>query len=262
MSYPARSTGLPLPPRAGWARASRPPARQHAGTTRAPASAGSGLLELLLVVTLMAIVAAAGLHFAGSRQEALRSDLALVELVRLKDAVLAFERDTGHLPRQGPFALADDSRPGRVATPELGPLWFHHPFNIVQLLEQPVDPNGRAVLPFSIDTGRGWRGPYLRHGTEGLVRAGTGLAHDGSGDPTAGSLLDPMPAVADPFDHHRPTAEGFLAWSPPLTDGPTPLGRPIALVGFDDPALARLIGFGPNGRYEEGEGDDLVLPLR
>ncbi len=221
---------------------------------------GLSLLELLVVAAILAIVAAGAVRLFSAQGSELKEELALVELTRLRDALRQFREDTGHLPRSGPFGLAVDGPPGQVAIPLQGADWFRSPANVIQLLEQPVAENGQPIMPFDPNTGRGWRGPYLAHGTEGFVSIGSALGPDGMGRPLDGALVVQVPAVADPFDQHLPIGN-FLVWANSLGASIGRLGRPILLVDMEEPSQARLISFGPDGVYQAGAGDDLVMPV-
>jgi len=192
-----------------------------ARSSNSPARAFT-LLELLCVVGVMAVMAGNAAMLALDGRCAAADELTCVRLAELRNAIVRFRRDTGHLPKTGPFALVADG--GRVASPVEGEAWFRSPANLAQLFEQPRDAGGRAILPWSIDEHRGWRGPYLQPGAR-LVDLGDGLAD--------------VPAV---LDAHSPD------------------GHPLFLIGLDT-GVPTLVSSGANGVYESGGGDDTVVPV-
>ncbi|MBI4615923.1 MAG: prepilin-type N-terminal cleavage/methylation domain-containing protein [Planctomycetes bacterium] len=219
---------------------------------------GFTLLELLVVIAILAIVAgAAVVAFEGVETEA-DERLLEKEILSVREAVLAFHRDTGCLPRQGPLALVPDG--GRVPVPAGGRDWFLSPANAVQLYEEPLDASGTPIMPFDRDRGRGWRGPYLTRFAEGWVDAGAGLGTDGSGSPTAGPVLEKMPGVADPFEH--PPVGNYLVWRALAGGRPLPRhGRPFLFFDLARRDRARVVSMGPDGIYEAGSGDDVTIHL-
>lgn len=238
--------------------------------------AGLTLLELLLVVAILALAAMGMLRLAGGTEDRTARDLVRVEMREVRKALLQFRKDTGFLPRTGPFACV--SQGGRASPPpglDHPDAWAACPANLVQLCEEPRDAEGEPVMPWDPDTGRGWRGPYLRWDGEGAVDLGAGLDSRGEGCPESGPLLTGVPAVADPFVH--PQAGPVFVWRPLVPDpaGPTaPLlrGRPYYLFEPEVPERARLVSSGPDGVYESQDladpgggpariGDDVVLFL-
>jgi prepilin-type N-terminal cleavage/methylation domain-containing protein len=265
------------------------------GRPRARVS-GFTLVELLVVVAILAIVAGGALVLLRTPEEHAATGVARTELVELRAAVLRFRRDTGHLPRCGPFALvsdgglidpADDGHwPAEAPAAAAGrAAWFRSPANFYQLFERPDALSIQVVLDviagpgvvFNHETGRGYRGPYVSRHTGGFVYVGDGLDPDGAGDPAGGDLLDPVPGVADPFPS-RATGSNLFLWlrsplAPPGEDGPSLLGRPFLLF-VNVPAAARdpgprLVCLGANGAYDSDEtgintaagGDDLAVYL-
>jgi hypothetical protein len=66
--------------------------------------------------------------------------------------------------------LSDKSSAERVA-------WFNHPANFYQLIlaDSPLNSTGHALESFNIQTGLGWRGPYIK---DGVVRIIVGDAEE------------------------------------------------------------------------------------
>lgn len=219
------------------------------------------------MVAILAVVAGGlVLAFSGTEQH-VTEQVAATEIQELKKAILQFKQDTGFYPGQGPFALSTDSLAGLVAVPPGGSAWFHSPANFVQLFDEPLDASDQPIMPFNPNTGRGWRGPYLEWFGNGFVDVGDSLDSTGAGSPSTGASLPNLLGVADPFKH-PPESNGLLAWrSAPGEANRSSFGRPYLLMLLDDPTTTnvveppRLVSLGPNGQYEAGLGDDIVLEL-
>jgi len=244
----------------------RPSARRGPGATAPGRVRAFTLLELVLVVTIVAALAGLALVRLGAVQADAEDGLVRSDLDAVRDAVRRFRRDTGYLPKTGPFAL--DSEPGGgIAAPPEGAAWFRSPANLSQLLERPdvrADHPLEHLERWDPQRGRGWNGPYLS-GRLGRVVLGSDLQPDGSGLPTAGSPLPPMPALADPIrpEDRASTAPTYtlpddaFAWLPryATTEPASELRRPILYFHAPgDPALrprdvARIVGLGPDGQY-------------
>lgn len=219
---------------------------------RRRAPQGFTLLELMVVVSVLLILAGGAMMAFGDAEETAKKQIAQYEIQQLKQGLLRFRQDTGSFPN--PFSPADFSA----------------------LYEQPA-----GMAGWNIDTGRGWRGPYLGGLRDGLVDIGDSLQADGIGDPAAGNETSLQRGVADPFVHANvPDADGcsmteppndecLLEWRPASGEADYGRwGRPYLLFDLDQND-ARLVSSGPNGRYE-GEnatdpcapnGDDLVVCL-
>jgi prepilin-type N-terminal cleavage/methylation domain-containing protein len=230
------------------------------------ARAAFTLLELLFVVLILCIVGAGAVLITDSVQGYVSEELVQCEVRAVRDALLRFKDDTGFMPKCGPFALVLDG--GRVPCPDVGRAWFDCPANLCQLFECPRDAAGDPIMPWNADTGRGWRGPYLRRDGEGLVDIGAGLRSDGAGSPLRGALLPLVPAVADPFECRAVSGPGgsYLRWHAwgdlrPVSGR----GAPYLVFDLGEPQRTRLVSLGPNGLYEAVDptrpGDDVVLFL-
>lgn len=206
------------------------------------AAGGFTLLELLLVTAILSVLAGSAVLAMGDTEENARGQIARHEMQQLKQALWQFRRDTGNFP--APASPADFSA----------------------LYAKPT-----GMADWNIDTGRGWRGPYLSRAGEGYVDVGNGLNQDGSGSPLSGSLLENVQGVADPFEA-PPAAEAIgkvFQWHiQPDDEGYDRHGRPYFLFNLGN-GQARIVGMGANGRYEgvngadqcAPNGDDLVLCL-
>lgn len=224
-----------------------------------PTERGFTLLELMIVVAILGVLAGGAFMIMGPVGDQTKNEASHLELNQLREAILRFQADLGSLPKQGVLALVSDG--GQIPVPTQGATWFYHPANFGQLYENPFTGTGHALENWSPDTRRGWRGPYLSQHGEGYVDIGASLQPDGSGSPVLGIVLTSVVAVADPFVS-KPIG-AYLAWrfepdSSPLNQW----GRPYLLLDPDNPATARLVGFGANRVYEAGFGDDIVVSLR
>ena len=144
---------------------------------------GFTLLEILMVVTLLSLVGGAIIYSLGNVREEMGKDLSDYESSTLHKALKQFRRDTGYYPKQGPLALlaqggeidpansdhwpvflSDKSSADRIA-------WFNHPANFYQLIlrDSPLNSTGHSLESFNIQTGRGWRGPYIKEGVGSII---------------------------------------------------------------------------------------------
>jgi prepilin-type N-terminal cleavage/methylation domain-containing protein len=218
---------------------------------------GFTLLELLVVVAILATLAGGVVATMDGVEEEASSQLARHELATLREAVLAFRRDTGFLPKQGPFALAPA---GVVPVPAEGAAWFASPANWSQLYENPLASTSHALRAWNPDARRGWNGPYLARGAEGRVAVPTFDAATFTW--LAGPLLSPMPSVADPFARPQ-EATGAFAWTGWSGEPLDRHGRPYLLLRLDDLGEARIVSFGADGAYDgTAIGDDVAVFLR
>jgi prepilin-type N-terminal cleavage/methylation domain-containing protein len=241
------------------------------------------LIELLVVVAILSVVAGGlALSYGDGVEDSVAEGLAQRELVEVKRAVLAFRNDTGHLPGQGPFALAPGQGQPSLEDP-LGAVrleggsaaasgWFSSRANLHQLLENPLRspvlydawlstpqsdqaPLEHSLATWNPDRRRGWRGPYLPR--EGRVDLGAGADLRGTL-----AVLD-VPAVVDPFQRAaEPT--GAFQWRSEGGVASERSGRPYFLI-YDAPAptpldRARVVSCGPDGVL--GTADDLEARLR
>lgn len=245
----------------------RSKSRVRAGTHHFTRAAFT-LLELLVVVAILAVLAGTAIMALNDTQAQVEADVAQTEMLELKQAILRFQRDTGWLPKQGPFNL--DSRPGGFAPLPAGAseAWFDSPANFWQLYENPLGGTGHPLETWNPATRRGWNGPYLTRGGEGLVSVGDNLQRSGDGTPSAGNVVT-VYGVAD--THARRPLGAYYVWQGYDGTVRSRFGRPILLLDIhhEDPqvrnARARLVGHGPNGIYESSAatvgGDDVLLEL-
>ena len=207
---------------------------------------GFTLLEMLVVMTVLAALGGAVLVATGNLREGALRQAAQMEMQKIKQALLQYRLDRGAF--HAPASPADFDA---LYTQGAQPVW-------------------------DAATARGWRGPYLTALGEGLVDIGDNLQSNGSGSP---SVIDVAPrieqrGVADPFvalavanggyvpcDAGAPDNNCLLDWRT-LSGNPrhSRWGRPYLLFDLDDPARARLVGMGPDGRYDGVNGTDVCAP--
>ncbi len=221
-------------------------------------NAGFTLLELMIVTAILGSIAGGAVLMVGQTEEVAQNQIGLVEISEIREAMIQFKKDTGFLPKTGPFQLTTEG--GSVSVPNEGTEWFRSPANFSQLFNNPLSGTGHPLATWNPDTKRGWRGPYLTCAGEGQVDIGSDLNSDGSGSPTLGDTLQDVIGIADPFNA-SPDGE-YFQWSKISDDTPFQrLGRPYLAFDLEDTHEARIVGLGPNRRYDLGFGDDVVFYL-
>lgn len=260
--------------------------------------AGFTLLELLVIVAVLIGVATLVSRGLEGTYDDATAQLAQAEMRQVADALRQFREDTGYYPKQGVFDLSSaggsvDSSGFPGSSVGEREAWFYSPANLMQLIQQPEASGGTPILAWDPEAGRGWRGPYLRF--EGLVDVGDNLQPDGTGDPVVVDTLHyvHIPGIGDPFSREPATPDTgtgcdevagntncVLDWRAIQDDGSAPLtnaesaladfGRPY-LYFFDTdvptnvPACTGvpcLLSTGPNGLYDAGDNDDLVVVVQ
>ncbi|WP_306549286.1 type II secretion system protein [Desulfobulbus sp.] len=242
------------------------------GCTYQPEAGQGGftLLELLVVIAILAAISfiAAG-TYRGVGQHA-DERLVRAEMQQIAKALRQFKQDTGYFPREGVFKLEDDggsvkpaSLPVHTGTDDE---WFYSPANLHQLLAttSPLAGSGHQLTTWDEETGRGWRGPYLIGFSDGRVNIGYALnpidpdgADTVAGDPTTGDPVNVV-GVADPFEHG--VVNGKFGWD--SVSAGEPWGRPyLFFQTAASPAHWQLVSMGPDGEYDQGGDDDIVLPI-
>ncbi len=269
---------------------------------------GFTLIELLIILTILVAVAFTVTSvFTGVDQDA-RAQVTRAEMDEVAQAIRQFRQDTGYYPKDGPFDHEDQGGQVDLAVADPDPAAlldrFNSPANLSQLYVQPTNnaapPDAactNCVLPWNIDTGRGWRGPYLKR--ENRVDVGDDLEVNGDDDP---AIVETAPilnllGVADPQEFSPLNAAGafcdgdeapvetpantncILDWRPITDDGDADdndgdrafltHGRPYlyfinpAAVGNVTGCLSVpcLLAFGSNGSYNQGGVDDIVVSV-
>ncbi len=245
---------------------------------------GFTLIELLVTVSILAAVAfvTAG-NYIGVSEHA-NDQLVRTEMQEIAQAIRQFRQDTGYYPKTGPFALVDDG--GEVALADLPAhagtsdtektAWFYSPANFSQLggaesVKDSVNPlsgTGHQLEEWDTETGRGWRGPYLKGFAEGYVNISDDLNDGSSAGDSAGSPLETVdatevpniPGLADPFEWRPDSSTGYLAWSSEV-DGETrdSWGRPYLLFGLDKADV--VVGPGSDGIYGTSDDEKVSGPV-
>lgn len=223
---------------------------------------GFTLLELLLVVSILAILGGGVIQAIGGTVDSTYVQVAQKEMAAIRNALLQYRQDVGVWP------------PSQTSPADFGFLL-------------------KPIVPGDWDTAsaRGYRGPYLIAASDGFVDIGNNLKADGSGSPV---LMDSgaenfVQGIADPFVALPVWQAGYmpcdirsvdevncvLDWRAEKDKGETrktKAGRPYLLFDLNDPTRARLVSMGPDGRYAQIEpgaepcrpptgSDDLVLCL-
>ena len=164
-------------------------------------------------------------------------------MLRVAEAVKKFRKDTGYWPKTGLFECLDTDTACKP------------PANFTQFYTDPS-----VVLSAAYE----WRGPYLNGSTEGAVDIGQGCLDDGTAcDPFDGTVLSDIPSVADPFT--AGPDGNYMVWYSFATGAEVNRGRPYLLFTIGNPTgmttcyVPCLVSFGPDGEYNNGGGDDIVL---
>ncbi len=239
------------------------------------ASAGFTLLELLVVITLLAILATGALISYGDIQDEARDDVTRYDLSQLRTALLQFRRHTGEFPcrvyRNG-YYVPDDSVmtldfTNLPSTPDNGDLlnWCGNTINgqvdsAVSMLSQfPYDETNTTYTPllWNPDTKRGWNGPYINR--QGLIDAW------GNSYVLLNAELDYSPASRcekDGSGDYDVTGGTYTC----LTADDAGWNATDYTLEAD---IARIVSYGANGIYDSSsasapciaEADDFVLCL-
>lgn len=201
-----------------------------------------------MVLGIIAALAGVGIQVFTGVTESTEENLVRAEMRQVSSAIQRFHRDTGFFPKDGIFAATDDGN-------------LDLPANLAQLFTEPVT-GGAPVMAFDVTTASGWRGPYMTELDALSVIVGDNLTATGAGDPTAGGEVT-IRAIGDPFSA-APVGNVF-AWLNADGDVTAQLGRPYfyfingaSVTGCTAPCL---LSAGPNGTYEAGLGDDIVVNI-
>ncbi len=252
-------------------------------TDRASGSLLSGqrgftLLELLVIIAIMAAVAfVAGGSYSGVSRQA-NDQLVRSEMQELATAIRRFRQDTGYYPKTGPFGLVgvgagkitdaaiEAQFPHAGSSPAERARWFYSPANLYQLTGQTsLLPAGHQLEEWNKETGRGWRGPYLR-GDDGYVDIRDGInsgtaAGTSAGNPLAGNDIQDVNGVADPFELRTVTVSGvsFLGWSAAAGGTEREVwGRPYLMFDLNT-AHPWIVSMGPDGVYNTSDDIKLLI---
>ncbi len=241
---------------------------------QSPRIQGFTLLELLVVITLLAVLASVALLANDGVNDQAELDATKFEMAELRKALLQFRRDSGsnHFPNQGAYVCEDPDNPGQinpalVAIKSGGSLysisgssdaerlaWCQSAANFWMLFHDPYD---RPVnSQWDPDTKRGWHGPYLTRSGPSYVDVGT-IIEGTLGSESTGTLIQAVRGIADGFS--ASPVGTYLAWrvSPLATAGPSN-GRPYLMFDLDN-GDARIVSLGEDGDYD-GTGSTACEP--
>lgn len=104
-------------------------------------SRGFTLLELLAVITLLGILAVVAVISLDGVEDESTIKITKVEMSELRKALRQFKRDVGHFPDEIDLILNEEDR--------------------VKLLVNCVMADDAGCVDWSVDTARGWHGPYV-----------------------------------------------------------------------------------------------------
>lgn len=223
---------------------------------------GFTLLELLVVITLLAIVAGvATLGYEGVQDQG-RADVTQYEMSEIRKALLQFRRDSGShsFPTQGTYdcdnAINFPSYLDSLNSTDKK-TWCEHPANFWMLFINPLDDPSTIDVEeggWSADTKRGWNGPYLqrKNGYLSLDSNKVGLT----------DISTPIWGIASPYNANY--NETGLAWSVKLnSDVLNEYGSPYLLLGIDteDTDDDRIVSMGENHEYDGIDLDDPCKPM-
>ena len=226
---------------------------------------GFTLLELLVVVGIMAIIAGSSIYASNTNSLKKAADTAVMaEMHNIRKALLQYKTDNFEFPEKDK---------GRDSPADFAFLFSKQTYiddddNVVDVEDE-----------WNNDYQKGWRGPYLTSGDNGLVDIGDNLNFNGSGEPYdidynatnfQRGIPDPFsfPPVANNEDKSStsPCIETkfndkcLLDWRRLGQTGVNvPLkkrGRPYLAFDLNIRDKARIVSMGPNGIYESEEIND------
>jgi len=241
---------------------------------------GFTLLEMLVVIVLLAAVAFIGTGTFKGVSEHANDRLVRAEMQNIAKAIRRFKADTGYYPKTGPFSLVGSggavtyaSLPSHAGSNNVErDLWFYSPANFYQLLAETSPlPVGDPLETWNPETGRGWRGPYIKGFLDGYVDIRDGI-NDGTphgneaGSPvgTLDNNVGDVDGIADPFEHRAVSVggNGLLDWSAVAGGKERDFwGRPYLCFFYD--TRPKLISMGANGTYNDppGKEDNVELNI-
>ena len=133
------------------------------------------LLELLVTIALLAIVGGLVISQINLDEDGISSNINAYSMGQVRDALLAFRRDMGYFPGQGPL---DANYQKLNWLNSIGvnqkKQWARLDHNFWQLFQEPEDKTDSDKWSYNPQTGIGWYGPYLNsngiklHGYDGF----------------------------------------------------------------------------------------------
>lgn len=118
---------------------------------------GFTLFELLVVVSVLAAMAGIAAVAVDGYQSKAEEELVNVEMKRIASAIYRFKQDTGVFPKESNFSA--DTVFGSASSHEK--TIYSDSQNLSWLFTAPKNSAGDEVMPFNVNTGQGWNGPYL-----------------------------------------------------------------------------------------------------
>lgn len=221
-------------------------------------------MELLTVITLMALIATVAMTSYEGTQEQGRYDVTKFEMNQIRKALIQFRKDSGsnNFPKQGSYDCTDEANGGAVtqtnsefsfpveagATEGEKIAWCQHPANFWMLFEDPL------AIGWNIDTKRGWKGPYLQR-KDGYLTLSSNTVN-------LTDITTPVWAIADPYTAEK--TESGVEWSVNttseiLTKAALPYQLLVDLDNSPDIYQARIVSAGDDGEFEDHDeaGDDI-----
>lgn len=245
-----------------------------------PARRRFTLLEMLIVISILAVLAGSVIVTLGDAGHEVTVDLGGHQLSQVREALLRFKRDMGYLPNEGRLQLRDVAGvTGAVLDPAVLPdgfdslnqwrQWFQSPANMLCLLQRPVvdgdptagDPPTTSPLRWSLDASlghlqefdptqrRGWNGPYLSFNRVVWMVLTDGITSDGLGNPEGGGVLPTMPVMPNLQPAGVVDVGGTLIYASGASASELPSnsqqGRPLLLLDAGND-FARVVSYGPD----------------
>ncbi|NQY86304.1 MAG: prepilin-type N-terminal cleavage/methylation domain-containing protein [Colwellia sp.] len=233
---------------------------------------GFTLMELLTVITLMAITATVAITSYDGVQDQSRYDVAKFEMTQIRKALIQFRQDSGtnSFPAQGSYDCTDDVNGGSITQPnsefnfpaEAGIThtqkiaWCEHQANLWMLFTNPFDTTANPQKQWNPDTKRGWNGPYLQRKDGYLTLSDNTI--------NLVDIPDAIWAIADPYVVNQQNTG--VQWSIQTTsDVLNKAGTPYVLLVdiTNTPSLyqPRLISAGEDGKFELNNNDVCITPV-
>lgn len=223
---------------------------------------GFTLMELLTVITLLAIVATTAIISYDGTKDQGRYDVAKFEMNQIRKALIQFRQDSGtnSFPTQGSYDCTDAANgnntnvnpnievqlPTEAGITDAEKIaWCQHPANFWMLFEDPLD-NG-----WNIDTKRGWNGPYLQR-KDGYLTLSSNTVY-------LADISTPVWAIADPYTTVQ--TDSGVEWSintdsEILNKAALPYLLLVDLVNSPDIYEARIVSAGEDGEFEDHDEVD------
>ena len=231
---------------------------------------GFSLLEMLVTVSILAVISGVVIYALdqGKHEEAAQEIVTKQRLNKIRTAILAFQKDTGYLPKYGvPFQssklelddfiyINDDNHTEENSSVSDLANWSDHEANLWQLFFQPKDTDNPDRWNWKRSVAHGWNGPYLNDGLSASLT-------DGDAE------LRRIPALADAYLARQSAIEWYRDSSPTdsvlaATADTQPLGQAIKFIEVvgESEKVYQLVSNGANGVFDnQPNSDDIVLEV-